>query len=634
MAKIASLFFSSALGLQLVCALSKHGRTFRPVLRDKPMFDVYKVSATMRSKHSSVVSLEASIDIATNHLADRYGIDTGSVKITDAYTDAASGISHVYVCQLIDGVPVANGLANVNVNSMGQVISSGQSFAALNSSIQMFSDSQNIYYSSKTNSYVDHSVSLKSALEALAAYTDTQIDSASFDHVDIKAVDEEYVVDKSCSARRVLIQNGDAQIVPVWHVVWQQQSHWWSAHVGAIEPRIESVSDWVYSLQEEYKVLSWSTLTPADGQPQILVGPADQRASPNGWMTSNTTIGNNAWAQTNPTGSQSFDHNYRPMATTNVSQTAVFDFPLDLSTQPAAYTDFAIAQLFYTVNMMHDLAFLYGFDEAAGNFQDVNYSGQGKGGDAVIAFAQDAGSMSNAQFTTPPDGKHGIMQMYLWNNTTPNRDGSLEQDIVVHEFTHGISARLTGGPSNADCLNGGEPGGMGEGWSDAVANVVRIRPNHVRTLNLKMGEYVYGSNIRTYPYSTSMQDNPLTYGMLNDAQLSEVHKIGEVWASMLYEMMWNLIDTLGIAQDLFSRDLAKGNCLFLQIVIDAMKLQPCNPDFIQARNAIIQAEDNKTGGKNKCSLWRAFAKRGLGEGAFSDHNKRKEDFAVPKECSI
>ncbi|KAJ1642867.1 hypothetical protein LPJ64_005323 [Coemansia asiatica] len=51
-----------------------------------------------------------------------------------------------------------------------------------------------------------------------------------------------------------------------------------------------------------------------------------------------------------------------------------------------------------------------------------------------------------------------------------------------------------------------------------------------------------------------------------------------------------------------------------------MKLQPCNPDFVQARDAILQAEDNITGAKNKCSLWRAFAKRGLGEGALSGSN--------------
>ena len=38
--------------------------------------------------------------------------------------------------------------------------------------------------------------------------------------------------------------------------------------------------------------------------------------------------------------------------------------------------------------------------------------------------------------------------------------------IVVHEYAHGISTRLTGGPANSNCLGWGEAGGMGEGWGD------------------------------------------------------------------------------------------------------------------------------------------------------------------------
>ncbi len=35
--------------------------------------------------------------------------------------------------------------------------------------------------------------------------------------------------------------------------------------------------------------------------------------------------------------------------------------------------------------------------------------------------------------------------MYIWTLTTPNRDGALQNDIIVHEFTRGITNRLTGG---------------------------------------------------------------------------------------------------------------------------------------------------------------------------------------------
>ncbi len=35
--------------------------------------------------------------------------------------------------------------------------------------------------------------------------------------------------------------------------------------------------------------------------------------------------------------------------------------------------------------------------------------------------------------------------MFLWDHTNPMRDGALENDIVSHENTHGISNRMTGG---------------------------------------------------------------------------------------------------------------------------------------------------------------------------------------------
>ena len=81
--------------------------------------------------------------------------------------------------------------------------------------------------------------------------------------------------------------------------------------------------------------------------------------------------------------------------------------------------------------------------------------------------------------------------MYVWNGALPWRDGSLEEGIVVHEYSHGVSTRLTGGPANSGCLpwvSGtasaflepvltslqGESGGMGEGWGDWIATLVRL----------------------------------------------------------------------------------------------------------------------------------------------------------------
>ena len=60
-----------------------------------------------------------------------------------------------------------------------------------------------------------------------------------------------------------------------------------------------------------------------------------------------------------------------------------------------------------------------------------------------------------------------------------------------------------------------------------------------------------------------------------------------------------------------------GNTLMLQLVIDGMKLQPCYPTFLNARDAIILADRALTGGKNECTLWEGFASRGLGPNASS-----------------
>ncbi|KAJ1883834.1 hypothetical protein LPJ66_010901, partial [Kickxella alabastrina] len=117
-----------------------------------------------------------------------------------------------------------------------------------------------------------------------------------------------------------------------------------------------------------------------------------------------------------------------------------------------------------------------------------------------------------------------------------------------------------------------------------------------------------------------------------------VHAKGEVWAEIYYEVLWNLIDAHGFSDDLFSHDLTKGNVLALQLLVDGMKLQPCMPNFIDARDAILLADRQLTGGENQCHIWKGFSKRGLGVDAellFDSPwggGSRTEDFKLPKEC--
>jgi extracellular elastinolytic metalloproteinase len=61
--------------------------------------------------------------------------------------------------------------------------------------------------------------------------------------------------------------------------------------------------------------------------------------------------------------------------------------------------------------------------------------------------------------------------------------------------------------------------------------------------------------------------------------------------------------------------------------------QPCSPNFVQARDAILDADTALTGGANECEIWRGFAKRGLGNGArYSSTNARVASTALPDGC--
>jgi extracellular elastinolytic metalloproteinase len=280
-----------------------------------------------------------------------------------------------------------------------------------------------------------------------------------------------------------------------------------------------------------------------------------------------------------------------------------------------------------------------GFNEAAGNFE-INNDGQGGiGNDFVYLNAQDGSGVNNANFATPPDGSPARMRMYIWNNTIPYRDCSFEAGVVIHEYTHGLSNRLTGGPANSNCLNILEAGGMGEGWSDFFATAIRLKPGDTRETDYAMGAWVNGkaAGIRNYLYSTDLDVNPQTYTDVNP--LTKVHAIGNIWASMLYEVLWNLIDKHG-KNDAGIPDLdangvpTDGKYLAMKIVMDAMALQPCNPNFVSARDAIVDADKALTGGDNVCEIWEGFAKRGLGGGAKYDAVDRTNSFVVPEGVCV
>lgn len=213
--------------------------------------------------------------------------------------------------------------------------------------------------------------------------------------------------------------------------------------------------------------------------------------------------------------------------------------------------------------------------------------------------------------------------------------------IVIHEYTHGLSNRLTGGPSTTSCLSTIEAGGMGEGWGDFFGNAIRVKPNDSRETDYILGGWASGRGLRMYSYSTSLTTNPTLYSTVGTAGFDVVHAVGSVWATMLNEVMWNLEEKHGYHYDpmpTFRRGTAipaHGRQLAMKLVLEAMKLQPCRPTFLTARDAIVDADKALTGGENECEIWAGFAKRGLGVDAAADDvtGLRVDGFNVPKGCT-
>jgi hypothetical protein len=116
---------------------------------------------------------------------------------------------------------------------------------------------------------------------------------------------------------------------------------------------------------------------------------------------------------------------------------------------------------------------------------------------------------------------------------------------------------------------------MGEGWSDYIACV----NNNMITV---VGSWVLNdpAGIRDFPYDSNFPDH---FGKLGTGRYlsSKPHNIGEIWCATLMEMTRNV----GINPS-------------LQIVIDALKLSPANPSFLDMRDAILQAaQDLRTVGR-------------------------------------
>ncbi|KDR76592.1 hypothetical protein GALMADRAFT_67220 [Galerina marginata CBS 339.88] len=519
-------------------------------------------------------------DAAIAFVGSRLSKSPASVAFKSGFAGDVS--QHAFLTQSHDAVPFANAVANVGFNKDQKVVSFGSSFVT----------PKTIASSTPTIPLAD---AIAAAEKALGGKFNNHPATLEF----------------------FAKPDNTAVLTHVIQIENDQTGAWVEAFVDAHSGDLISVTDFVS--KASYLVLPMQKETLLDGF-ELLTDPADLVASPLGWHNTGTenTTGNNAIAfkasQTATTGQSSPDLN--------------FVFTQDPNSSPTAQVNIDAARVnaFYVVNTMHDLTYRYGFTESSFNFQNSNFNLGGVGNDRVTISVQDAAGTNNADFATPPDGQSGRMRMFLFTSTNPNRDGALENDIVTHENTHGVTNRMTGGGTGR-CLQTTEAGGMGEGWSDTMADwnekTSADVPDYV------LGQYVINNplGIRTHPYSTNAITNPLRYSDLKVR--TEVHAIGEVWANILHNVYANLVGAHGwSATARTDPTTSEGNVVFLHLFLDALALQPCNPTFLTARNAWIQADVNRYGGANACLLWKAFASRGLGVNA-ANHT---DDTTVPPAC--
>ena len=602
------------------------------------------------------------LEIATEYLkgnATKLGLtekDFDNIKITDLYTDSDSGITHIYLRELYNGIEVSNANLAININSQGSVINVGGGFVpGLNSasitlslagtSTTMPTQFETTLITKKTAptpqltasnalQFVATELGLVNAVDAnptslhlVAASSNANITTESpnigGNFCEITTLqDGDYSLDP-IPAELCYVPLEDGNLVLTWNYVLRTPDgqHWYDVSADASTGDIVEINDWVD--HASYNVFARPVEAPTDGSRTILTDPNDTTASPYGWHDTNgaagaeytDTRGNNVFAQEDVDANNS--GGFRPSGGASLS----FDFPLDLTQAPSVYQSAAITNLFYWNNLLHDIHYRYGFTEVAGNFQQMNYTGQGLGNDPVQADAQDGSGTNNANFATPPDGQAPRMQMFKFTYTTPNRDGDIDNQIIVHEYGHGVSNRLVGGPSNVSALSAVQSGGMGEGWSDWWGLMFTQKTNDAKTAKYPVGTYVLGqtptgAGIRRYPYSFDMAYDPLTYGNIRVS--SEVHNAGEIWCSALWDMNWLLIDKYGFNPDITNGYTpgSAGNILALKLVMDSLKLMPVNPSFLKGRDAMLLADMNLTGGANQMAIWTAFARRGMGYSAY------------------
>ncbi|KAH9263282.1 hypothetical protein BASA83_013353 [Batrachochytrium salamandrivorans] len=441
------------------------------------------------------------VDIGLSYILQQLNIQPDEFKRRTNFTDSF-GVTHLYGMPLHKGSLIENLHAAVHIKGNQVVFYSATTIV----------DDQVLTKRSPQIPKSRAEISSKDAVKAAVDYLKVPF------YPDIAPVKESYETDKGN--------------IPVW----------------SFQLRDNPVTQWfeVISFQRRMfkREFTYTAIKLPDENPRnefsTILSPENFQASPSGWTKGYRLTGNNV--EVIAEGGRVF----------GTATRGVFKGFFDPTLPPQTPTNIVAGAInvFYVANTFHDTLYQYGFNEPAGNFQRDNFNRGGIGGDPVIINLQGSKRKNDASFNTPFDGRSGVLDLHIFTATEPNRDPALDNTVTVHELTHGLSNRLTGGAQTKICMSKTESLGLSEGYSDMMALIFTAKPKDTRNTRRVMGKYAEGDQrgSHRYPYTTDLDVNPLKYqDVVGEKQR---HALGEIWAVMLFEVYWNFVEEYGFSANL------------------------------------------------------------------------------------
>lgn len=241
------------------------------------------------------------------------------------------------------------------------------------------------------------------------------------------------------------------------------------------------------------------------------------------------------------------------------------------------------------------------------------------------------------------------VSMRLQREETLAYDGTLDTQVIAHEFFHYVSNRLVG---NASGLSNSQGRSMGEGWSDFASTLLTVREEDraVSGNGRYEGIYVTGYyvtdsayfGIRRVPYSTDFSINPLTFRHVeagvplpttapiafgqDGANNAAVHSSGEIWSNALWSCYANLLNDP-------QKTFAEAQARMKAYLITGLKMTPNAPTFTEARDGVLAAA-LASSERDFALCSQGFAARGWGLNAVSPERGSTTHEGVVEDYSL